>query len=156
MVASVSATAPWAEGDEREGGSGCRQRDARRPGRLLSLAHLLSREVGGRRAGWYDDKTFALSFRRGSGARGWLDVQPKGLGGGEGRRGDGVPRLGSRLLSGAGWSRGGVEKRERRAERDPHPPASPSPYSTTSSSSSSSSCSSVSEVRLYGRPASFV
>ena len=37
----------------------------------------------GWRAGWYDDKTFALSFRGGSGTRGPLDVQPKGLVAGE-------------------------------------------------------------------------
>jgi len=41
---------------------------------------------GGWRAGWYDDKTFALSFRGMRGARGWLDVQPKGVGDGAGGR----------------------------------------------------------------------
>jgi hypothetical protein len=66
----------------REGGKG-----ARRPGRLLrGVGGMGGREGGGWRAGWYDDKTFALSFRGMRGARGWLDVQPKGVGDGAGGR----------------------------------------------------------------------
>lgn len=92
----------------------------------------------GRRAGWYDDKTFALSFRRGSGARGPLDVQPKGLVVARGEGGERVARrrgagLGSRLLSGARGDRAGVwgnvsAGRKETSIHQPHPhPLSPPP-----------------------------
>lgn len=64
VVANVSAAAPWAR-EAARGGRGrkeCRQRVLGGQGGCSGSWR--------RRAGWYDDKTFALSFRRGSGRGG--------------------------------------------------------------------------------------